>query len=705
MKTRAVSRSGSMVTVAGLAALFSASGGCAANLGDDPTPLQSYPSAGGQPGPTATGGTFGSTGVAGATTCSGMSSVGPSASPLGIGGSGVETTIAVPSKSQPALPQTPVSAIDPPPPLSGGTLIVLPDGHTAVASDPDRDSIWVVDLGTAKLAKAVSLNAHDEPGRLVADAAGHVHVVLRRGGAIATIDPIAGSVLERRAVCSIPRGIAYDGAHDVVWVACMGGELVELPAAGGAPTQTFTLPTDLRDVVVDGARLYVSRFRTAQVLIVDPGTGAVASMLTPPAFTNRAVRDADIFTASTAWRMLPAHGGGALLLHQRGDTGVIVAGPGGYGSPFGSCASIVHPCVTPINATQDPPATPAITGVTLAIDFAQSADGSKTAIVAAGNALAPVPQTLFVAATSTLAGAADPTSGCVDGSGGLLNGGLEGSGGAPGAIDGGVGGADGGAPASSARGAAAAAQPTGEVTAVAFDGQGRVVVQTREPATLQIPEAGITIAVSSVSRADSGHAIFHADAGGGIACASCHGEGQDDGRTWQFDCLGTRRTMNLRGGIKGRAPYHWSGDLATFGDLLSEVYVGRMSGQALSSTFSDATLNWMDAIPRLPAMTPDAAAVERGQALFSDRVNVGCATCHTGAQLTTNAIVDVGTGGKFKVPSLTGVAWQAPYMHDGCASTLADRFSAACGGGDAHGVTSTLTAPQISDLVAYLQTL
>ena len=43
-------------------------------------------------------------------------------------------------------------------------------------------------------------------------------------------------------------------------------------------------------------------------------------------------------------------------------------------------------------------------------------------------------------------------------------------------------------------------------------------------------------------------------------------------------------------------------------------------------------------------------------------------------------------------------------MHDGCAKTLADRFGA-CGGGDAHGVTSTLTQAQLADLVAYLESL
>jgi cytochrome c peroxidase len=66
--------------------------------------------------------------------------------------------------------------------------------------------------------------------------------------------------------------------------------------------------------------------------------------------------------------------------------------------------------------------------------------------------------------------------------------------------------------------------------------------------------------------------------------------------------------------------------------------------------------------------------------------------------------VDVGTGGKFQVPSLVGVSQRAPFMHDGCAATLRDRFGP-CGGGDKHGFTSQLTSAQITDLVAYLETL
>jgi cytochrome c peroxidase len=66
--------------------------------------------------------------------------------------------------------------------------------------------------------------------------------------------------------------------------------------------------------------------------------------------------------------------------------------------------------------------------------------------------------------------------------------------------------------------------------------------------------------------------------------------------------------------------------------------------------------------------------------------------------------MDVGTGKPYQVPSLRGLAARAPYMHDGCAATLHDRFGP-CGGGDRHGVTSALTTDQIDDLVAYLETL
>jgi cytochrome c peroxidase len=63
----------------------------------------------------------------------------------------------------------------------------------------------------------------------------------------------------------------------------------------------------------------------------------------------------------------------------------------------------------------------------------------------------------------------------------------------------------------------------------------------------------------------------------------------------------------------------------------------------------------------------------------------------------------VGTGGAFQVPPLVGVGWRTPLMHDGCATTLADRFGA-CSTAQ-HGHIASLSATDITNLTAYLETL
>jgi DNA-binding beta-propeller fold protein YncE len=143
--------------------------------------------------------------------------------------------------------------------VSGGTLLGLRAGHTAVASDPDRDAIYVVDTQQATLAFTVTLNPGDEPGRLVEDGTGRVHVALRSAGALATIDPSTGAPLFERQVCPAPRGVAWDPSTDLVWVACATGELVGLPAAGGDATIRWVVQRDLRDVVVTDSGLAVTR--------------------------------------------------------------------------------------------------------------------------------------------------------------------------------------------------------------------------------------------------------------------------------------------------------------------------------------------------------------------------------------------------------------------------------------------------------------
>jgi mono/diheme cytochrome c family protein len=249
--------------------------------------------------------------------------------------------------------------------------------------------------------------------------------------------------------------------------------------------------------------------------------------------------------------------------------------------------------------------------------------------------------------------------------------------------------------------------PTGEVIAVSYAGTGAgiLLAQTREPAAIWRADTGASIGLATDSRADTGHLIFHVNAGGGLACASCHPEGGEDGRVWNFACQGARRTQSIRGGITPTAPFHWDGTETDFSRLMGDVFSGRMAGPSLTTNQAMAVQAWVDTIPALPAMAGlDAAAVARGKALFDD-ANVGCATCHAGTLLTNNATVDVGTGSALQVPSLRGVVWRGPFMHTGCATTLADRFGAACGGGDKHGVTSTLSAAQLGDLTTYLQSL
>ncbi len=260
-----------------------------------------------------------------------------------------------------------------------------------------------------------------------------------------------------------------------------------------------------------------------------------------------------------------------------------------------------------------------------------------------------------------------------------------------------------------------------QVTAVAFTPDGKIMAQSREPARLEIyeiqaalPEGVDTepvlklgrtaiIPLSTTSVGDTGHDLFHADVGGRIACASCHGEATDDGHVWLLGGFGLRRTQNLRGGLTGTEPFHWDGDMPNFSHLLDDVLTSRMSGFAVAPKFASALVSWIDAQPVLRLPARDALASARGRKLFESE-GTGCTTCHSGATRSNNGSYDVGTGGTFQVPSLRGLGLRAPYMHDGCAGTLDQRFDPICGGTH-HGHTADLSAQDRGDLTTYLEGL
>lgn len=585
----------------------------------------------------------------------------------------------------PVLPKDPNAvkvAAKAPPPISGGTLLVTISG-VAVAADSDRDVVWLVDLTSHAVSK-VALQAGDEPGRVVEDAQGRVHVGLRGAGAVATVDVASGTIVDRTEVCSAPRGLAYDAQTDSVHVACAGGELITLPAAGGKATRALRLDRDLRDVVFQGGQLFVSRFRSAELLVVD-AKGNVLNRQTPPKLGDfkgggpNGNPGGTTFTPQVAWRTIALPGGGAAIVHQRSaDAPVVISTPDGYGNGGGNpCGdgTIVGTTVTTVDGSGNVkggsiPA-PSISGASVVVDIATDGSGNF-ALASAGN------DAIFFTSTTQI----DPTTN------GPFN-----------------------------CNPSASVSPGGQATAVAA-WKGQWIAQTREPAGLAFIDPTANNAVtrlelSTETAADTGHHLFHHDASDQthLACASCHPEGHEDGHTWVFDTIGARRTQTVSGGVLDTAPLHWNGDMENLGAIMSEVFVHRMGGAQQGPRHVAAFGDWMQTIPAHPASPSGTQAqIDHGRELFN-RADVGCASCHAGAHFTDNKNHDVGTGRSLQVPTLIGVAARAPLFHDGCAASLEDRFDVtdgakvACTGGESHGHIAQLADADRTDLVKYLETL
>jgi mono/diheme cytochrome c family protein len=612
---------------------------------------------------------------------------------------GAIATGGAPGFEAPTDARAPMQAAAPPPPITGGTLLVTADGKGAVVADPDRDRITFVDLERLVVAGTIQLEAGAMPGRLVEGTSGRAYGVLRGQGSVITLDRATAGEVERRSVCSTARGLAYDASRDRLLVGCAEGRLVEMPASG-TPTRSVALQGDLRDVVVTARGVTVSRFRSAELISLDAELNPLQIQKLPTVrnFVHAGDFEGSDFAPAVAWRAIAANNGSIFVTHQRATSATIDLGLPGNGieSSYGGltpCGGIVQTGfseVTPegrviTSAQQD--------GAVLPVDIAVAPDNSVVAIAVAGPRDPNAPNRfgfdMGFAPEATGAGPAPsvlivPRELAVD----------------PVIASGCTGSAPGGQPA----------------TAVAFNPvSGDLLVQVREPAELvvmtdviggggtltRVPLSG-PAGVEAETRYDTGHELFHRAAGAALACASCHPEGTDDGRVWTFSGMGARRTQYLRVGLEGTAPFHWDGTLANLGALMEDVMVGRMGGAHQTPERNDALANWLFGMPSEPPVGAEASAAERGKVLFESKA--ACAACHSGPKLTNNETVDVGTGEALQVPSLVGVSLHPPFMHTGCAATLLDRFDPACGG-KSHGNVAGLSSAEIADLVAYLQTL
>jgi DNA-binding beta-propeller fold protein YncE len=232
---------------------------------------------------------------------------------------------------------------------------------------------------------------------------------------------------------------------------------------------------------------------------------------------------------------------------------------------------------------------------------------------------------------------------------------------------------------------------------------------------------------------------------GYLTCITCHFDGGEDGRVYDFTSRGEglRNTISLRGhrGI-GQGNLLWSGafdEVQDFEEEIRGLFVGSgfIADDALASgTHSQALgdpkkglskeldavaayLTTLDHVNPSPFRNPDGTMTADGVAgkeLFS---KLGCDFCHSGPDFTDSGrgrLHDVGTikaksgtrgGGPLlglDTPSLVGVWETPPYLHDGSAPTLRDVLTTA-NANDQHGFVSSLSAVQVDQLVSFLQQL
>jgi YVTN family beta-propeller protein len=197
-----------------------------------------------------------------------------------------------------------------------------------------------------------------------------------------------------------------------------------------------------------------------------------------------------------------------------------------------------------------------------------------------------------------------------------------------------------------------------------------------------------------------------------ISCASCHFDGQTDGRVWDDFPGGPRNTPVLYD-LGDTAPYNWSGTW----DEIADVEL-KIRGLQVGSGLIDGDLNdplgaahgglaldldilstYLATLPGpLTPFTQDSVQVQRGEALFEE---LTCASCHVPPNWIDAQQHDVGTGGVFDTPTLNWLWQSAPYFHDGRARTLQEVFILP---GD-HQLIDEHSLAEINDLVAYLRSL
>lgn len=200
-----------------------------------------------------------------------------------------------------------------------------------------------------------------------------------------------------------------------------------------------------------------------------------------------------------------------------------------------------------------------------------------------------------------------------------------------------------------------------------------------------------------------------------VACASCHHDGEADGLIWALETANlpkqARRTKPVWTAKERLMPLLWDGS-ATDVEALIDTKIRELLGGPATTVDRTPLAKWMEALPAPVAPTvADSDAIARGRAIF-ERAEVACTTCHSGSFGTdqkTHSVLSAGAASvaspaAVDTPPLRGARARAPFGHDGRAADISALFSVH-NAGDTHGKTSGLSALELADLVAYVESL
>lgn len=223
---------------------------------------------------------------------------------------------------------------------------------------------------------------------------------------------------------------------------------------------------------------------------------------------------------------------------------------------------------------------------------------------------------------------------------------------------------------------------------------------------------------------------------GYMSCATCHLDGGHDGRTWDFTNLGEglRNTIDLKGkGRKGHGQLHWTSnfdepqdfenqirDFSLGKGLMLDKYFNTTSatlGKSKKDLSVDldalaAYINSLESVDESPYTDSGdlTSSAKNGKRLYYEK---NCVACHGGTDFTdspTKKTHDIGTiiasSGKrlnealngLDTPTLKGLWYTAPYLHDGSAATIEEAI-------EAHRITDSpeITESEMTQLVSYMK--